>query len=178
MIREDKSQLVRILFANMELKKEHACALLSFTAPQPGGYMLVFIRMLPESATLTDLAQLVDRSMQRPWSGLFRNRGNYDKLRILKITDRDKGSTEYHGLLEIEPAEAALAAIRRLNNLRLNGQLLQARRYFRRSPYLDRRGQMPGSEELKFMNRRTGDRRRSHLEIESVDTAGTTRAMV
>ena len=140
--------------------------------------MLVFIRMLPESVTVTDLEQFVDKAMQRSWSGLFRNRGSYDKLQILKITDRDTQSIEFHGLLEIEPAEVALSVMKKLNNMRLKGQLLQVRRYFRRSPYLDRRGQMPGREELKFVDRRTGDRRRPHLEIESVDTAGAAQAVV
>ena len=140
--------------------------------------MLVFIRMLPESVTVDDLAQLVDKAMQRPWSGLFRNRGSYSKLQILQITDQHKKSSEFHGLVEIEPAEAALDAIKRLNSARLKGQQLEVRRYFRRSPYLDRRGQMPGKEELKFMDRRMSDRRRPHLEIKSVDIAGSTPATV
>lgn len=140
--------------------------------------MLVFIRMLPESVTVTDLAQFVDKAMQRPWSGLFRNRGNYDKLQIVKITDRDTQSIEYHGLLEIEPAEVALGAMKKLNNMRLKGQLVQVRRYFRRSPYLDRRGQMPGREELNFIDRRSGDRRRPHLDIESVAITGGASAVV
>lgn len=140
--------------------------------------MLVFIRSLPESATIAELSQLLDKALHRSLFGLFRNRGSYDKLQILEITDRDRQSVEYHGLVEIEPAEAALGAIDRLNNLRFKGKRLEVRRYFRRSPYLDRRGQMPGREEVIFMERRAHDRRRPHLQIEHVDTAGFTRAVV
>lgn len=140
--------------------------------------MLVFIRMLPESTTVADLDQLVDRAIDRPWPNFFRHRGSYEKPQILKITDRDRMSIEYHGLVEIEPADAALGAIKRLGNTRLHGSQLEVRRYFRRSPYLDRRGQMPGREELNFLDRRVSDRRRPGLMIEQVDIAGETQAAI
>lgn len=140
--------------------------------------MLVFIRMLPESTTVTDLDQLVDRALVRTWPNFFRHRGSYDKPQILKITDQDRMSIEYHGLVEIEPADAAMGTVKRLSNIRLRGTQLEVRRYFRRSPYLDRRGQMSGREELKFLDRRVSDRRRPRLKIEQVDIAGEAKAAI
>lgn len=134
--------------------------------------MLVFIRRIPESVTRQDLRHFVGQAFRSPWNRLFGRKGEIRALDILKITDADAETIEFHGLVDIEPAKSAMLAIRRLGRVPLLGRNVQVRQYRVRSAYRDRRGQPPGQGELSIHNRRVGDRRRPNLREERVHVSG------
>ncbi|HEB95735.1 MAG TPA: RNA-binding protein [Sedimenticola thiotaurini] len=134
--------------------------------------MLVFIREIPESVTRQDLRHFVGEAFRSPWNRLFGRKGEIRELDILKITDEETQTVEYHGLVDIEPSKSAMLAIRRLNKSRLLGRSVDVRRYWIRSTYRDRRGQPQGAEELSLPERRMRDRRRPRLREERVHVSG------
>jgi RNA recognition motif-containing protein len=134
--------------------------------------MLIFIRVLPESVTRDDLYQFASRAVRSPWSRMFGQRGRIKGVDILKITDQERGSVAYHGLVDIEPAKSAMIAIKRLDGSEINGKRVLVRKYYTRSRYRDRRGQMPQPAALTILNRRLKDRRRPQLSKEMVHVSG------
>jgi len=134
--------------------------------------MLIFIRLIPYSIKEKDLRWFVLNALCSPWRRLLRRWGNIRSVRIIKITDQGTLSIEYHGLVNVEPARLADAAIKKLNHTELGGRSVQVRKFQKRSGYRDRRGQDPGMEGLAIHNRRQKDRRRDSLSTEGVRVAG------
>ena len=135
--------------------------------------MLVFIRLLPESVTQNDLRKFVNKALRSPWLGLFGSQGKSKSTEIRKITYRQTLSVEYHGIVEIEPAKAAAAVIRKLNRSPLKGRDVEVRKYYQRSPLRDHRTQQGEAAAFRAENnRRRHDRRRVDMITERVHTAG------
>jgi len=134
--------------------------------------MLIFIRLIPDSVTDKDLRRFVRHVLCSPWRRLFRRWGDIRTLRIIKITNQETFSIEYHGLVDVEPAQVADTAIKKLNRTELGGKPVQVRKFHKRSGYRDRRRQDPGMEGLAIHNRRKRDRRRASLSAEGVYVAG------
>jgi hypothetical protein len=84
---------------------------------------------------------------------------------ILRITDPLTAASEYHGLIEIQPAKAAMRAIDELNGRELNGKKIEARRYYNRSLLRDRLQHGSGMDGAKGGRQ---ERRRINLKIELV----------
>ncbi len=132
--------------------------------------MLIFIRLLPESVTQGELRKFVEKAMHSPWRSLFFSHSKIHTAEIRKLVNRATGSVEYHGIVDIEPAKGAVAAIRRLDRTPLRGKTVEVRKYYQRSPLRDRRGGEAAGESSD--NRRKRDRRRPNLVAESVTISG------
>ncbi len=134
--------------------------------------MLLFIRMIPESVTRQDMQHYVAQAFRSPWARLFGRPTQVKNLEILKLTNEDDQTVEYHALADIEPTKSALLAIRRLSRIPLLGRRVAVRKYYTRSDYRDRRGQRPDQGSLSIQDRRMHDRRRPHLRREQVQISG------
>ena len=134
--------------------------------------MLIFFRLIPDSITEKDLRRFVRNALCSPWRRLFRRWGNIRSIRIIKITNQETFSIEYHGLVDVEPARLAESAINKLDRTELGGRPVQVRKFHKRSVYRDRRRQDPGMEGLAIHNRRRKDRRRTSLSTERMQIAG------
>lgn len=125
--------------------------------------MKIFLRALPVGTWDRDLKAFVQTIIAPPWYMPLRNRATIKSCKILKITDPNLGTVEFHGLLDLQPAKAALDAIDRLN-----GQSrLEARKWHVRSKYhYDRRDRYALSADAWIQDRRQDSRRRYKLVIE------------
>ena len=136
--------------------------------------MDIFIRRLPEATTRHDIIKFVSDALMPRWK-LFGSKpiGTLNKCSILQITDPHPGNIEFHGLLKIEPATAALEVIKRINGTYLKSKKVEVRKYYRRSAARDRRRKelqpLPG----EILEQRKRDRRRPSLKTEML-TAGIT----
>jgi hypothetical protein len=84
---------------------------------------------------------------------------------ILRLTDQANGTVEHHGLVEVQPARAAMRAIEDLNGRVLRGAQIQVRRYHHRSPLRDRRRNKIAHDHPE---NRLKDRRRANIKIDLV----------
>jgi hypothetical protein len=131
------------------------------------GTVCLFVRALPSGLSRRDLKTFV--------TGRLKDAGIRGSLllnvcsncSILKITDRDTGREEFHGLVEIQPARIAVQAIEALNGALLGGQRVEVRRYRHRSPWGEHRARRGESEGAAI--RPLLERRRPNLKIELVE---------
>ena len=93
-------------------------------------------------------------------------------LDILQFTNPYPRTVEYHGLIEIEPEKPAMKAVGKLDRLRVRGQHIGVRKYHRRSSYRERRIQDLKNDTGGMEDRRKGERRRLHLQRETVRISG------
>jgi hypothetical protein len=132
--------------------------------------VLVFIRLLPESVTQNELRRFVSNGLRSRWLIAFPVSGKIRSVEIRKFTNGTSRSVEYHGIVDIEPAKAAVKAIRKLNRTLLKGKEVEVRKYYQRSVLRDRRiamGARTPSDE-----RRKRDRRRGSMVMERVSVSG------
>jgi hypothetical protein len=129
----------------------------------------IFVRLLPEAVSQSDLRHFVSEGLHPNWFGFSAN-GQILAMEIRKLTNRETFSTEYHGIVDIEPAKAAMHAIQKLNRHSLRGKDVEVRKFYQRSALRDRRQHQEGegiSEE-----RRKKDRRRDNMLEERVHRSG------
>lgn len=134
------------------------------------GSIVLFLRHLPCDVSRRELKEFVHVHLRR--AGV---RGTLllqlcSHCSILRVTDLSRGSEEYHGLVEIQPAGLALQAIDILNGKHVCGKPIEVRRYRHRSPWGElrarRAGEESGTEDLPPMI----ERRRQNLKIELVES--------
>jgi len=131
--------------------------------------MYIFVRRIPEGVSRRELTRFVDKATSSFWRRLpFVTHPQVEKCEILRIEDLETHSVEYHGLISVQPAKAALSLINRLNGERLHGKAVEVRKYYRRSSYKDRRRRYADGDELSFDDRRHKDRRRPRLRIRTI----------
>lgn len=138
--------------------------------------MFLFIRMVPKSVTCNELRNFASKGAGDFWTRFSGKQGSVDSISINKFTNQDTQSVEYHGLVNIEPATAAQAAIRRLNRTTLKGVPVEVRKFYCRSELRDRRRQQSSEEHELFNDLRKGDRRRYQLNVEPVYVSGSVEA--
>ena len=138
--------------------------------------MLLFIRMIPRSVTSGELDRFVRKGMGSFWTRFLVRQEIAVRPKVIRITNRKTHSVEYHGIVDIEPATSAQAAIRRLNRTRLKGKRVEVRHFFRRSPLRDRRVGHLSVEHDSSTDIRSRDRRRNQLVIEPVSVSGAVEA--
>jgi hypothetical protein len=80
--------------------------------------------------------------------------------------DRRNNRLEFHGIVDVEPKQAALSAILKLNGSKLLGKVVEAREWQERSVDRDRRQRMTERSRLAFPELRRWERRRSDLHME------------
>jgi hypothetical protein len=139
------------------------------------GSIVLFIRHLPRDVSRRDLKAFVHSELRRAGvrgTLLLHLRSSFS---ILRITDLAKGSEEYQGLVEIQPARLALQAIDLLNGKHLCGKPVEVRRYRHRSPWGEHRarredGTSGGYESAGHEVTPMIERRRQNLKIELVES--------
>jgi len=126
---------------------------------------MLFLRRLPEGVTCKELKQFIQTTVRELDSRPFPLKAAVCNCSIVCISDSESGTREYHGLVEVQPAKAAIDAIALLNGRELRGQKIEVRRYQHRSPLRDQRDEPSGytgeSPELY-------ERRRPNLRIDLV----------
>jgi hypothetical protein len=127
--------------------------------------MMLFLRGLPEDLTRREFKAFVQTAMKGLDSRTFSFKANVCSCAILRITDHTNGGVEHHGLVEIQPAKAAMRAIEELDGKHLKGARIEVRRYHHRSPLRDRRG---SKKELGSPDNRQKERRRGNVKIDLV----------
>ena len=130
--------------------------------------VLLIITGLPESITSEELKARFQRRIQPRWWSLLTGSSSIRICNIIRITYRDTGDVEYHGLLEIQPAKLALRAIREMNGSIIHGCTISVHRYRHRSPVQDVYSIGSDSESDQV----TVERRRSDLGVELIAPAG------
>ncbi len=131
--------------------------------------VMLFVTGLSERVTRNELISIFRHLIKSSWRTRWAHRDPIRSCNIVRITDRDSGDVEYHGLVELQPAKLALSAIRELSGAEIGGNRIEIRRYFR-SPL---HNQLRYAMESKSAVRIRDDRRRSNLKIELVEHQGT-----
>ncbi len=134
--------------------------------------MLVFVRMIPMAITCDDLYHFIHKGMGSFFTQLLGNKGTVTELSILRFTNQEAHSVQYHGLVDIDPVTSAQDAIKRLNQSRLIGVPVEVREFYDRSSSRDRRKRQSAIESASFKDQRRGDRRCNQLKIEPVTVSG------
>lgn len=132
--------------------------------------MLIFIRLLPELVSQSNLRQFVDKALCPPWWRLLSPQSSIHSTEIRKLTNGETYSIEYHGIVDIEPAMGAVATIRKLHRALLKGKRVDVRKYYQRSPLRDRRKER--QRVSLFDDCRKQDRRRKVMLTEWVTISG------
>ena len=133
------------------------------------GSIMLFLRNLPPNVARRDLKSFVVAELRR--AGI---RGNpllhlCANCSILRIVDPDRNTTEYHGLVEVQPARVAMQAIEVLNGKCLGGCPIEVRRYRQRSPWGERRQRAEARGDATMAAEPLRERRRPNIKIELVD---------
>ena len=126
---------------------------------------MLFVRRLPQDLSRKALRVLIQGAIRDPGRHAFSMRASVCGCSILRITDSASGDSEVHGLVEVQPAKAAMRVIEALNGKQLQGSELEVRRYHHRSSLRERRQKTSVG---RADNHRQGDRRRKNLKIELV----------
>ncbi len=129
--------------------------------------MKLFIRGLPDGTAPADLRQFAEQLLAPAWYRPFAPKAAVKSCTVLKIRDLDANTVEFHGLLEVQPAMAALQAVKTLDGKRFHGRSIAVRKWQIRSELNDPRKRSGTAEEGPAAERRRGDRRRTKLLIET-----------
>lgn len=133
------------------------------------GSIMLFFSQLPPNLTRRDLRSFVLATLRS--AGV---RGNpllslCPNCSILRITDSMRGTTVHGGLVEIQPAQAAMQAIEILDGKPLNGMPLKVRRYRNRSSWT---GAYRDADVPEAANPLQHERRATSLKIDLVESTG------
>ncbi|MCB1859516.1 MAG: hypothetical protein KDI63_14665 [Gammaproteobacteria bacterium] len=134
--------------------------------------MLIFIGHLPASTSEKDIQGFINGAGRPLWRRFIAPRARIGEIEIIRITDPQTQSVEYHGIVDVDPEPAAFSALRSLAGKRLGLAAVEVRHYQARSSYRDQRSVRDPLEQLAISDRRTRDRRRSNLVIERVNITG------
>ena len=126
--------------------------------------MIVFLRRIPANTSTHEITSFIQPAIK---GGLLARSGRIDNIKIVRIKDAERNTLEYHGLVRIEPDAAAARAIKTLNRKAINGKNIAVREYHTRNWHNDPRLKNQGN--LKFADRRKGERRRRKLELGAAD---------
>ena len=127
------------------------------------GSIILFLRGLPQSLTRRELKSFVQTTLRETGPRPFSLKAAICNCSIVRITDPADGSSELHGMVEVQPATAAMRAIDQLNGREFKGVAIEVRRYHHRSLLRDRRRDL--DSRLSDENRMR-ERRRKNLKIE------------
>ncbi|MEJ2692084.1 MAG: hypothetical protein P8166_03255 [Candidatus Thiodiazotropha sp.] len=118
------------------------------------------------------LAKLIKRRLFPAWLPISLNRRvRVAGTKILKIVHTRTQTVEYHGLIQVLPANKVEGVMERINQTRIGDRQLQSHPYSRRFVYSDRRREIYADREPKQSENRQLERRRSHLVCQVVDAS-------
>jgi hypothetical protein len=130
------------------------------------GSVMLFVRGLPEDVSGKELKHFIQTAVRELDSRPFSLKATVCNCNIVCVSDREDDSRNYHGLVEVQPAKAAIDAIGALNGRELRGHKIEVRRYQHRSPLRDQRDEPAGytGESADLY-----ERRRRNLRIDLVN---------
>lgn len=91
--------------------------------------IMLFFQQLPHHVTQHDLRLFIVRALRSASLPLPLVGNPISHCEILRITDRQTGQVEHHGLVEIGPARIAIQAIEILNGRNFEGHIVAVHRY-------------------------------------------------
>ena len=132
------------------------------------GSVMLFLRRLPNGVTKKELKDLVRRSVKEIGGRSFAAKKSVGICTIMCISDIERGTREFHGLVQVRPAAAAMLAIEALNRKMLKGRLVEVHRYRYRYPIqannLGDASCVPGGAQV--------ERRRRNIKLDLVTISG------
>ena len=140
------------------------------------GSVVLFLRNLPADFSRKDLKAFVQSGLKEAGIRVTPLRNPCSNYTVLRITDRSTGAQEYHGLVEIAPANIAIQAMEVLNGKSIAGKPVEVRRYRHRSPWGGQRSRASGDEASQKDVRIKIEGRRQNITIELVDEEPSTAA--
>ena len=132
--------------------------------------MWIFFKQLPHGTDVREINRVTRKGYRANMNllGLFR-RNIIKRSKIIRIKDLQADTTEYHAIVQVESHMTADNIIENLDGRTVNGLFLKAHRYHRRFPSRDRRiHQLATPTQI---DRRKGERRRSHLILRVLETS-------
>ncbi len=136
--------------------------------------MDIFIRRLPDATTRLDLLRFVSSALKPKWYELqFAPIGKIKACEICQISNDSDDLQEFHGIVRVEPASAALTVIERLNGEEINSKQVQVRKFFKRSVARDPRKIPFVPSPSSAIEQRQKDRRRPHLVLQKLLSGAT-----
>ncbi len=124
--------------------------------------MWFFVRMIRDQTSRKELRKFINKGLRPSWMFIpLPSPAKLKRCEILQIVHPESKTTEYHGLVQIEPSKSTQPVIERLGGRELQGKSIEIRKYFRRSSYRDRRGLF--ADQTQPQERRRHDRRRERL---------------
>ncbi len=126
--------------------------------------MDIFLRRIPANTKHIEISEFIAPALS---NGLFKRPYRILNIEIMALRDIRFDTVEYHGLVTLDSKKAARQAITRLKKRRLNGRHILVRPFYHRSWDNDPRRQASNpDDELGFIEKRQGDRRRvKYLEV-------------
>ena len=132
--------------------------------------MNILIKQVPDSLTRKELQKLVGQALKRYWRFPFTGRNTSYDCRLIRYAAKGSGTIETHGLVRLKDRKSAMILLKKLNGISLNGQKLEACRYYQRSVLRDRRTPLGNSDIFLDNERRRHDRRRSKMVLNTAQT--------
>ena len=126
--------------------------------------MIVFLRRIPADTNKYEILHFIRPALR---SHIFSKKGEIKNIKVFAITDTEKNTVEYHGLVRIEPEAVAEKVIKKLNRQTINGKNIAVREYHLRNWHNDPRLKLKNAR-LSFPDRRKADRRRKKIRVEEV----------
>ncbi len=132
--------------------------------------MWIFVRGIPREMDSRALDRFIKRLLFPGWlpfiqAGRIRIAGS----KILKIVHTRSHTVEFHGLIQVMPADRAKRVIDRINQAKIDGRQLHAHTYNKRFIRGDRRKTLFDPARTLVHERRQVERRRKHLVSQVVD---------
>jgi hypothetical protein len=129
------------------------------------GSVMLFLRKIPEGVTRKELKAFIRSAVKELDNRPISLTKAVCNCTVLCISDLENGSREYHGLVEVQPAKAAMCAIKALDGKKLKGRPVEVHRYRQRSRLLTQRDGSIGNA----LGAGAGiERRRRNLKIDLV----------
>ena len=128
--------------------------------------VMLVVTGLSDGVTRKELKSIFRHLIKSSWRARWSGQGLIRSCDIVRITDRDTGKVEYHGLVELQPAKLALRAIRELSGTEIGGKPVRISRYQHRSPLRDQLRYAPEGEPAEPVR---DERRWPNLAIELVE---------
>ena len=127
--------------------------------------MMIILGQIPEKTKKRDISYFFSTALKR---GLFQKPGKINQIQLPYIKHERTKLLTYYGIVNIEPREAALRAIKKCNRKYFNGRYITVREYVDRSELNDRRTNTQDWDKFD-RSQRIADRREGGLKTRDLD---------
>ena len=129
--------------------------------------MIVFFKNIPNDTLHSELKAFISPAVK---GGLLEAKGKITKIDVIGLKDKATDLIEFHALINIEPENAALRVIKKMNGQAFKQQKITVKQYYLRNWRNDKRiGGIEGINQRIGENRKNPPRRRK-LDIISTDS--------